>query len=91
MRAIASWTGARTDALRQVMRMSNRSFAQYPGVSVRTVANWREWPDMIPQPDKQAILDTAIDRAPDRVKAQFASLAREAVRTCIQLRRRNRN
>jgi hypothetical protein len=78
MQVIASWTGARADALRQAMRMSNGSFAVHLGVSVRTVANWRKWPDMIPQLDKQAILDTALDRAPDRVKAHFAVLVSEA-------------
>jgi 8-oxo-dGTP diphosphatase len=91
MRVIASWTGAHADALRQAMHMSNESFAEYLGVAVRTVAYWRKWPDRIPQPDKQAILDTALDRASDLVKAQFAALVSEAVRTCIQLRRRNRN
>jgi len=33
---------------------------------------------MIPQPDKQGILDTALDRSPERAKAQFAALVSEA-------------
>jgi hypothetical protein len=78
MQVIASWSGAHADALRQAMRMSNESFAEYLGVAVRTVANWRKWPGMIPQPDKQAILDTALDKAPDHVKAHFAALVSEA-------------
>jgi hypothetical protein len=78
MQVIASWTGAHADVLWQAMRLSNESFAEQLGVAIRTIANWRKCPDMIPQPDKQAILDTALDRASDRVKAQFAELVGEA-------------
>jgi len=74
MQVITSWTGGHADALRQSLRMTNESYAEYLGVAPRTVANWRKNPEMVPQPDKQAILDTALDRAPDRVKAQFAHL-----------------
>jgi hypothetical protein len=39
-----------------------------------SVANWRGNPDVIPRPAIQEILDAALERAPDRVKAQFAVL-----------------
>jgi transcriptional regulator with XRE-family HTH domain len=75
MQVIASWTGGQADALRQALRMTNESFADHLGVAVRTIANWRKRPDMIPQPQIQEVLDAALERATDRVKAQFALLA----------------
>ena len=44
----------------------------------RTVANWRGNPGVTPRPAVQEILDAALERAPDRVKAQFALLIGEA-------------
>ena len=47
--SIPSWTNARADALRQALRMTHESCAERLGLSVRTVAYWRERPDSIPQ------------------------------------------
>jgi len=47
-------------------------------VHARTVANWRGNPGVTPRPAVQEILDAALERAPDRVKAQFALLIGEA-------------
>ena len=58
--------------------MTNESYAEHLCVSVRTVANWRGNPGVIPRPSIQDILDAALERAPDRVKAQFALLIGEA-------------
>ncbi len=58
--------------------MTNESFAESLGVAVRTVAYWRKRPGIVPQPAMQEILDAALERAPDRAKAQFALLMREA-------------
>lgn len=80
MQVIAQWTGGHADALRRSMRMTYETFAEYLGVSVRTVAYWRERPDKIPQPRMQGILDTALDKAPDRDKARFAALMSEVTR-----------
>jgi hypothetical protein len=74
MQVIASWTGAHADALRRSFRMTNERFAEHLGVSPRTVANWRGQPAAVPSPESQGILDTALERASDRVKAQFAQL-----------------
>ena len=57
--------------------MTNESFADHLGVSARTVANWRGNPGVIPRSAIQEILDAALERAPDRVKAQFALLIGE--------------
>ena len=77
---VASWTGGQADLLRQSLRMTCESFAEYLGVAVRTVAYWRKRPETIPKAAIQEALDTALERAPDRVKAQFALLAERGKR-----------
>jgi hypothetical protein len=77
MEIIISWTGGRADALRQALRMTNESFAEHLGVATRTVAYWRQRPNMTPQPAIQEALDAALEEAPDRAKAQFALLVSE--------------
>jgi len=77
MQVVASWTSGQADTLRQVLRMTNRSFAEHLDVAERTVANWRKRPDIVPQPQIQKILDAALERAPDKAKAQFALLMGE--------------
>ena len=77
MQVIAQWTGGHADALRRSLRMANDPFARYLGVAPRTVANWRKDSEMIPQPRQQEILDTALDRASERAKAQFAAFVGE--------------
>ncbi len=78
MQLITSWSGGHADALRQSLRMTNESFAEHLRVSVRTVAYWRNKPEITPNPKIQETLDSALDRAPDRAKAQFALLVGEA-------------
>ena len=75
VQVIESWTGGDADLLRQSLRMTNESFAEYLGVAVRTVACWRKQPEIIPRPAIQETLDAALERAPDRARAQFALLA----------------
>src|SRR6267378_6972165 len=75
MQVIAEWTGGHADLLRQSLRMTNESFAEYLGVAVRTVAYWRKRPEIIPKPAIQETLDAALERAPDRARAQFTLLA----------------
>jgi transcriptional regulator with XRE-family HTH domain len=77
MEVVASWTGERADALRQAFRMTNESFAEYLGVAVRTVAYWRERPNVIPRPAMQEILDTALARAPEATRSQFSLILAE--------------
>src|SRR6266436_5225194 len=75
VQVIELWTGGDADLLRQSLRMTNESFAEYLGVAVRTVANWRKQPEIIPKPAIQETLDAALERAPYRAKAQFTLLA----------------
>jgi tetratricopeptide (TPR) repeat protein len=77
---IATWTGGDAHLLQQSLRMSNESFAEYLGVVTRTVANWRKQPEIIPKPSIQEALDTALERAPDRAKAQFTMLTERGKR-----------
>lgn len=78
MQVITSWTAGHADALRQSLRMTNESFAEYLTVSVRAVAYWRKNPEIIPKPRIQELLDSALERSPDRAKAQFALMVGEA-------------
>ena len=80
MQVVATWSGGHADILRQAFRMTNESYAEYLSVSVRTVANWRGNPEVIPRPAIQEILDAALERASDRIKAQFALLIGETQR-----------
>jgi hypothetical protein len=80
MQVVATWTAGYADTLRHALRMTNESYAAYLGVTVRTVAYWRQNPEMIPQQRNQELLDTALERAPDRAKAQFAQLMGAAPR-----------
>jgi hypothetical protein len=77
MQVITEWTNGHADALRRALRMTSESFAGYLGISERTVANWRKWPEKHPQSRMHELLDVALERAPDRVKAQFALLVSE--------------
>lgn len=74
MRVIASWTGGQACALQQSFRMTHEAFAAHLGIAVRTVAGWHQKPGTIPIRDIQDALETALERAPDRVKARFAQL-----------------
>ena len=73
MATVQRWTGAETKALRQAMRLSIRAFAAHLGVDARTVNKWEARGNAITLlPDTQALLDTALDRAPDHVQTRFA-------------------
>jgi hypothetical protein len=69
---MTSWTAAEASALQQFLQLSNYMFAERLGVAVRTVAYWRQRPDMVPTPPIQEVLDTMLAEAPEGVKAQFA-------------------
>jgi hypothetical protein len=77
MEVVASWTGSRADALRQALRMTNETFAEHLGVAVRTVAYWRQRPEVTPRPGMQEILDVALARAAATARTQFALLVAE--------------
>ena len=74
-RLVQDWTGRHADGLRHALRMTNESFAEHLGVSARTVAYWRQRPDMVPSQALQEVLDAALIRASERVKDHFSELA----------------
>ena len=78
---VPAWTGWRADALRQALRMTNESYADYLKVSARTVAYWKERPDTVPKQRMQSVLDSGLGRASDQAKALFTRLTAEARRT----------
>ena len=72
MATVECWTGAQTKALRQAMRLSIRAFAAHLGVDARTVDKWEARGATITLlPDNQALMDTALSRAPEDVKTRF--------------------
>ena len=75
MRPVKRWTGAEAHALRQALRLSIRGFAEYLGVAARTVAKWEAARGNVqPRPDTQAILDTALNRAPEDARLRFDAI-----------------
>jgi hypothetical protein len=74
MQVITSWTGGHAYALQRSLRMTNQSFAEHLDMSVRSVAGWHQKPDTVLAQATQDILDKALDRAPERAKAQFSVL-----------------
>ena len=88
---VDTWTGWHANVLRRALRMTNEGFAEHLGVGVRTVADWRARPDMVPRQGTQQILDAALERVPELAREQFHRLlaerdrgeARSATRTAI--------
>jgi transcriptional regulator with XRE-family HTH domain len=77
MATVQCWTGAETKALRQAMRLSIRAFAVYLGIDARTVNKWEARHTTITlRPHTQALMDTALQRAPEEVKTRFAQIVR---------------
>jgi transcriptional regulator with XRE-family HTH domain len=76
MTIVDRWTGREAKLLRQALRLSVRDFAAHLGVGVRTVNKWEaRQADITPLPYMQEVLDTALARAADEVKARFADSA----------------
>jgi 8-oxo-dGTP diphosphatase len=69
------WTAQRACALQAALRLSNDGFAAHLGVSSRTIAAWHKKADLVPRPELQQALDTALERAAESVQARFAQLA----------------
>ncbi|WP_256176747.1 helix-turn-helix domain-containing protein [Kitasatospora aureofaciens] len=73
MISVQRWSGREAALLREAMRMTLRDFADYLGVSDRAVSKWvAGGAALIPRQESQAILDTALERCSDEVRARFA-------------------
>jgi tetratricopeptide (TPR) repeat protein len=77
VRVIEQWTGREADALRRALRMTADEFAVRVKSHPRTVNYWRERPSSTPQAATQRALDSLLDGASDRAKAQFAQFVGE--------------
>jgi tetratricopeptide (TPR) repeat protein len=72
MTAVRVWTGREARALRAALRLSIRDFAELLGVGVRTVTKWQaRGEDVCLRPVMQSVLDTALARSSDEVRARF--------------------
>lgn len=75
MTTVKRWTGREARALREALRLSVRGLARYLGVAVRTVAAWDAGGQrIIPRPEMQAALDTALEHGSGTVQERFSSL-----------------
>ncbi len=80
MTTVYRWTGREAKLLREALRLSVRDFAARLGVGARTVNKWEaRLTDITPLPHMQEVLDTALSRASDEVKARFAAATRTDV------------
>jgi len=73
MTVIDQWTGRHAHALRAAMRLTNEAFAEHLGVAPRTIAKWRERPEMVPSPQLQEALDTSLNLATQETLARFTA------------------
>lgn len=72
MITIDKWTGREARALRETLRMSQREFADYLGVAIRTIAQWdSSGAQITPRPEFQRLLDVALARAGEDVRHRF--------------------
>jgi hypothetical protein len=85
MTVIDQWTGRHARALQAAMRLTNEAFADHLGVAARTVAKWRERPDMVPSPQLQEALDTALRLASVDTRARFAANLGPVPRPAVRL------
>jgi len=69
------WTGRQASALQTALRLTNETFAHRLGVSVRAVAKWNAIPHLVPIPELQRVLDTALSQAPADAQHRFVLLA----------------
>ena len=69
------WTGRQASALQTALRLTNQTFAHRLGVSVRAVAKWNAIPHLVPIPELQRVLDTALSQAPADAQHRFVLLA----------------
>ncbi|MEV5441417.1 hypothetical protein AB0N23_02535 [Streptomyces sp. NPDC052644] len=70
---IDQWNGRTAALLQEALRLTNERFAERLGVAVRTIANWRARPDLVPSRQMQQLLDIAYEQASEAVCVRFAA------------------
>ena len=82
MTIVRRWTGCETKLLREALRLSVRDFAAHLGVGMRTVNKWEaRLAGITLRPHMQEVLDAALTRASDEVRARFAAVVQADVPT----------
>jgi len=77
MSTVHRWTGLEAKLLRQALRLSVRSFAEYLGIGTRTINKWEaRLADITLRPYMQEVLDTALEQASEATQARFADMTR---------------
>ncbi len=77
MSIVQRWSGRETRALREAMRMTLVEFADYLGVSDRTISKWeRGGAKQFPAPAMQQVLDAALARCDNDVRSRFVAMTR---------------
>lgn len=84
MDVVTAWTGALAHQLRHAMRMSAEEFAALLDVAPRSVATWDARPEAEPALRTQQLLDTALERASDTVKARFSAMRQHPAANATQ-------
>jgi len=72
---VEGWSGREAHWLRRALRMSQRDFAAYLGVSERTVAKWdSRGAEIRPRDEYQRALDTALAQASVEARERFRAI-----------------
>lgn len=74
MEPVLEWNGLLACALQRALRMSNETFAEHLGVSVRAVSTWHQNPDRVQNPEIQQALDTTLERAVAAAQHRFHAM-----------------
>lgn len=72
---LGDWTGRTAEALQYALRMTNEEFAEHLGIAARTVAGWREAPDIVPRRRIQQLLDVVYERVSGPALRRFQARA----------------
>jgi hypothetical protein len=77
---VPQWTGWEARCLRAALRQTVEAFAASLGVSVGTVVKWeKRGSGIVPLPDLQSVLDTALERSSAQEQERFCALQGGAV------------
>lgn len=91
MTIVQRWSGRETRALREAQRMTVIEFAEYLGVTDRTVSKWEAGGSArFPLPAIQQVLDTALTMCTPDVQARFAATLGEQLVPAAPIRTQSR-
>ena len=81
---VVRWGGRETSALREALRLSRPAFAEWLGVTRRTVGAWEgKTRQVVPRLAMQAVLDDALKLAGADARVRFRCLMHGLPTTCV--------